>query len=93
MTEILIKVTKKELKAIQEFANMCGETIPNIIRKIMIQEITFMKSRAAIVPKSYAFNMLIPDGVSEAEEYVLIEKNYNKIRKILGLRHLNLGWV
>jgi len=46
MPTISAKVSKKELDAIQEYANACGETISNLMRKVVIGE-------AIIFPVSY----------------------------------------
>jgi len=92
MITISVEVTKEELGAIREYADMCRESVSDLIRKIVIQEITFMKSRGAKDPKTYEYQMVIPDGVSEEEEKRIIQANYNKIRKILDWKKINLGW-
>ena len=43
MPTISANVTKKELDTIREYANDCGETISNLIRKVFIQEAIFCK--------------------------------------------------
>ncbi len=92
MITISVEVTKEELEAIREYADMCRESVSGLIRKIVIQEITFMKSRSAKDPKNYEYQMSIPEGVSETEEKRIIQANYNKIRKILGWDKISLGW-
>ena len=42
MPTISAKVNKKDLDAIQEYANACGETISNLIRMTVIKEATLM---------------------------------------------------
>ena len=42
MTTISAKINKKELNTIQEYANAWGETVSNLIRKVLISEDTFM---------------------------------------------------
>jgi uncharacterized protein YutE (UPF0331/DUF86 family) len=81
-------VTKAEYDAIKKYAQMCGESVPEIIRKILIQEITLMKSTRDI-PQKYDYHMLVPDGMEN--EDTLIEQNYNQIRQMLGLRNIRLS--
>lgn len=38
MPTISSKVSERELEAITEYANACGETISNLIRKVVIGE-------------------------------------------------------
>lgn len=40
MPTVSAKVSKKELDAITEYANACGETVSNLIRKAMIRHVT-----------------------------------------------------
>ena len=42
MPTISAKVNKKELDAINEYANVCGESVSNLVRKAMIRHVTFM---------------------------------------------------
>jgi hypothetical protein len=91
MTTIRFRATDEECAAINEYANMCGEKTTTLVRKIVIQEITFMKNRSTKDPASYEYHMLVPDGISDKEEKKLIEANYNKIRKILGWGKINLS--
>lgn len=84
MPTISAKVSKKELDAITEYANACGETMSNLIRKVMIQEATFMKGFGD--SKEYKYEISIPDNVSGDEENKIVLGAYNRIRRILGLR-------
>ena len=84
MKTITVTFTEEEQNAIREYVNMSGEDIPEIIRKIIIQEITFMKSHAANDPEQYHYNMLVPEHTTDEEEKKIIEANYNKIRYLLG---------
>ncbi len=91
MTTIRVEITKEEFAAIRKYASMCGEDTSALIRKIVIQEITFMKSHSAKDPAEYKYNMLIPTTVSAEEEKKIIESNYNTIRKILGWGKISLS--
>lgn len=86
---VSITLDEREYEAITEYAKMCGESTFEIIKKILMQEVAFMKYLPKDIPQEYDFHMLIPDGVSDDEK--LVEENYNKIRDILGLKKIKLG--
>lgn len=81
MPTISANVSKKELDAIREYANACGETMSNLIRKCLISEAIFSGFYGDA--KDYNFGIETPDGISEEDKIVL--GTYNKIRRILGL--------
>lgn len=87
MPTISAKVSKKELDAIQEYANACGETVSNLIRKVLINEATFMKWSAD--SHEYDYEMIIPDDLDGEEESQIIKAKYDKIRRIVGLSELD----
>lgn len=91
MSTICVKFSEKESVAIKEYAIMCGESPPELIRKTAIQEITFMKSRSTKDSEIYDYHMLVPENTSYDDEKRIIEANYNKIRKILGWKKISLG--
>ncbi len=91
MITIHFDVTENEFDAICEYANMCGEFVSTIIRKIVMQEITFTKSQSAKDPSTYDYNMQIPEVISDQEEAKIIESNYNKIRTILGWDEIRIS--
>ncbi len=86
MPTISAKVSKKELDAIQEYANACGETISNLIRKVVIGEAIFI--HWANDTKEYDYGISIPENMSGDEETKIVQGTYNKIRKILGLNNI-----
>ena len=90
MFTICIKVSEKESLAIEAYAVMCGESVSELIRKVVIQEIT-LKSRHTKDSKIYDYNMLVPVNISNDDENRIIEANYNKIREILGWKKISLG--
>ena len=47
MPTIGSKVSQKELDAIAEYANLCGETVSNLIRNVMIAEATMLNGRVS----------------------------------------------
>ncbi len=88
MPIISAKVTERELEAIREYANACGETVSNLIRKIMIRQATFMDGSDEVA--EYRCQILIPDNVSGEEETKLVQDVYNKIRRIFGFDPITL---
>ncbi len=89
MPSLFVEFTETKSEAIRICADMCRENLSDIIHKIQIQEIAFMKSRIIKNPKSYTYNMRISDDVTDEEEYRIIEANNNKIRKILGWKQIS----
>jgi len=88
MPTISAKVNKKELDAIIEFANACGETTSNLIRKLMIRQATFMDGFHD--SKEYECRISIPDNIGGEEETKIVQGTYNKIRRMLGLDEIEI---
>jgi len=88
MATISAKVSKKELDAINEYANACGETVSNLVRKAMIKHVTFMDGFER--HQEYDVGISIPDNISGEEEDHIVEGTYNKIRRILGFEEIKL---
>lgn len=86
MPTISAKVNKKELDAITEYANACGETVSNLIRKVMISEAIFLKCFHDV--NEYEVEISVPDNASSREEDTVVKGTINKIRKILGLKEV-----
>jgi len=82
------KVSKKELDAINECANACGETVSNLIRKAVIRNATFMDGFHD--SKEYELGISIPENISGEEEDKIVQGKINKIRRILGLEEVEL---
>ena len=83
MPTISANVSKKEFDAIREYANACGETVSNLIRKCLISEAVFRNFYGDT--NDYNFRIEIPDGISGEEENEIVLNTYNKIRGLLGL--------
>lgn len=83
MPTISANVDKKELDAIKEYANACGETISNLIRKVLLTDATFMNFYHD--SNEFHYDISIPDNISSEEEDKIVLDTYNKIRRILGL--------
>ena len=88
MPTISAKVTKKELDAITEYANACGETVSNLIRKVLIRTATFMDGAGDYV--DYRCFISIPDNLEGDGDTKFVQGTYNKIRKILGLNEIEI---
>ncbi|MGI0045899.1 MAG: hypothetical protein ACREBB_01740 [Nitrosotalea sp.] len=88
MPTISSKVSKKELDAIQEYANACGETVSNLIRKVVIGEAVFIHGVGDA--KEYDYRISTPENVSGEEETRIVQETYNKIRRILGLEEIKI---
>jgi len=83
MPTISANVTKKELDAIREYANACGETMSNLIRKVLLTDATFMNFYSD--SNEYRCSISTPDNLSGDEENKILIDTYNRIRRILGL--------
>ena len=80
MPTISANVTKKEFDVIREFANACGETTSNLIRKVMIREAIYLNCFGG--PKEYECSFSFPDNISGNEENEMFKNSVNKIRRI-----------
>jgi len=83
MPTISANVDKKELDAIREYANACGETMSNLIRKVLLTDATFMNCYHD--SKLYNYGISILDKTSSKEESQIVLDTFNRIRRILGL--------
>ena len=88
MPTISANVSKKEFDAIREYANACGETMSNLIRKVMIKEATFMNGFSG--SKEYECGILVPNNVTGEEDTKMTQGVYNNIRRILSMDEIEL---
>ena len=89
MRTISNKVSKREHAGILEFANQTGESVSNLIRKVLINEAVCTDSFDN-VPEDYHVNRYTVDMEEKDEDNVLIEK-INEIRVSLGWEQIGLG--
>jgi hypothetical protein len=89
MPVITAELSQKELDAIREYANLCGESISDLVRKALIREATLADGYGADDPQ-YEYQMAVPGKPLRSNEHKIIQENYNKIRKILGWREIKL---
>jgi hypothetical protein len=86
---IKVELDEKEFRAIAEFARMCGEPIPELMRKLVIRDATLADGYGS-QDSGYEFRMLLPvEGTLPLDNKVL-EENYNKIRRIMGWDEISL---
>ena len=87
MSTVSGKVNKKEYDVILHYANACGETISNLIRKILISEATFLHGFGGL--KEYNCSIRIPDDCSGEEEDKIVKDTWNRSRRILGFEEID----
>ena len=87
MPTISAKIHPKEYDAITHYANACGETISNLIRKVLIIEATFLHGFGG--PKEYDCGIRTPDDCSSEEEDRIVKDAYNRSRRILGFEEID----
>ena len=88
MPTISAKLNKKELDAITEYANQCGETVSNLVRKAMVRHVTFMDGFHD--SKEYEIGISIPDNTTDEKETSIVQNTINKCRRILGLEQVEI---
>lgn len=86
MPTVSAKISKKEHDVIIHFANACGETVSNLIRKVLIKEATFMVGFSG--SKEYECDILIPEGCSDEKDTEITKDAFNHSRKILGFEEI-----
>lgn len=60
MPTISAKISKKELDAITEYTNACGETVSNLIRKVMVGDAIMINCFHDV--KEYEVEISVPDN-------------------------------
>ena len=88
MPTVSTKISKKEHDAIVEYANACGETVSNLVRKAMVRHVTFMDGFHD--SKEYEVGISIPDNTTGEEETSIVQNTINKCRRILGLEQVEI---
>lgn len=89
MPVIRVKVDEKEMRAISEYAAQCGETVPEIVRKTIIRDATLADGFGPESPR-YSISMVVPRNCTASAEQRFTERNYNKIRRIMGMGEIRL---
>ncbi len=81
------KINPKEYDVISHYANACGETISNLIRKILIQQATFMNGFGGST--EYECDIIIPDDATSEEDTKITKEAFNRSRRILGFEEID----
>ena len=87
MTTISSKINPKEYAVISHYANCCGETISNLIRKVLIKEATFSGGFGG--SGEYNCDVIVPDGCSSEEDSKITKDAYNYSRRVLGFEEID----
>ena len=87
MPTISSKISKKEHDAIIQYANACGETVSNLIRKVLIKDATFYNAFGG--SKEFECNIITPENCSSDDEDKIVKDTYNHSRKILGFEEID----
>ncbi len=87
MPTISSKISKKEHDVIIQYANACGETVSNLIRKVLISESTFLNGFGG--PKEFECGIITPESCSSEEEDKIVKDAYNHSRNILGFEEID----
>jgi len=80
------KISPKEYDVITDYANACGETTSNLIRKVLISEATFLHGFGG--PKEYDCGIRTPENCSSEEDDKITKDAYNRSRRILGFEEI-----
>ena len=87
MPTISSKISKKEHDVIIQYANVCGETMSNLIRKLLIKDATFYNAFGG--PKEFECGIITPENCSSEEEDKIVKDVYNRSRRILGFEEID----
>ena len=96
---VTLRLTEQEVAVINEYARICGESLPELIRKALIREATLADGYGADDPQyDYDMNMNLSDdnsssrSISSDYSYInqrqQLEDTYNHMRSILGWRKI-----
>jgi len=87
MPTVSAKINPKEYDDITHYANACGETISNLIRKVLISEATFLHGFGG--PKEYDCGIRSPENCPSEEEDKIVKDAYNRSRRVLGFEEID----
>ncbi len=88
-TSLIIPLTEGEEAAISEYARLCGESIADLVRKVVIKDATLADGFGSDDP-FYDYDVMLPDQLSPNARRKLLEERYNKNRALLGWRSIGL---
>jgi hypothetical protein len=94
-TIIELKLTREEARVLNEYAKICRESLPDLVRKALIREATLADGFGPDDPQ-YEYGIQISDRdtlgapLSAVEQRKLEEDAYNHFRSILGWNKIKL---
>ncbi len=89
MPSIKIELSEKEMDAVQEYARQCGESIQNLVRKLVIRDATLADGYGAD-DSSYDFRIMLPSENASSADRARIQETYNRVRRIMGWKEIQL---
>jgi hypothetical protein len=89
LPSINIELNEKEMDAVQEYARQCGESIQSLVRKLVIRDATLADGYGAD-DSSYDFRIILPSENSSSADRARIQDTYNRVRRILGWKEIQL---
>ena len=78
MKTVSSRVDNKEFEAISEYANQCGETVSNVLKKAVFERAAKSKDGC---PEGYRLNRRVHQGMDKEES---LSKDVGIIRSVLG---------
>ena len=89
MPSVRVELTKKEMDAAEEFAKQCGESVSELMRKLIIRDATLADGYGAD-DSSYDFKLILPPEGWRSSDREAMERTYNRVRRILGWSEIQL---
>jgi hypothetical protein len=89
LPSVKVELSEKELDAVAEFARQCGESVPDLMRKLVIRDATLADGYGAD-DSTYDFKLILAAEGSGRSDHEDIERTYNAVRRILGWREIHL---
>ena len=89
LPSIRVDLSSRELAAIIEFARQCGESVPDLVRKIAIREATLSDGYGADDP-SYNLKIAMPAEGHASTDHQFVQSNHNLVRRIMGWKEIKL---
>jgi hypothetical protein len=77
------------MDALAEYARQSGESTSDIVRKLVIRDVTLADGYGA-EDASYDFKILLPTENSSSRDREHLQEGYNRIRRILGWKEIQL---
>jgi hypothetical protein len=89
LPSVRVELSEKEMDAAEEFARQCGESVPDLMRKLIIRDATLADGYGTD-DSSYDFKLVLPLEGRRSSDREAMELTYNRVRRILGWREIQL---